>query len=183
MTMTYDQTPRRSSITPLDRAAQGLGLFSIALGLAELAFPGAIGRTFGLEGRKGLLRSYGLREVAAGVGALQPNPAPAIWARAAGDLADLATLAKGRETDDEDARRNANRALAAVAAITLVDIVVAAACTAQTARPSQTRDYGDRSGFPGGVAAARGAVANYTPRDYRVTPRLGQTEDGEMRPI
>lgn len=183
MSMTYDHTPRRSSITALDRAAQGLGFFSIALGVAELAFPGTLGRTLGLDGKKGLLRSYGVREIAAGVGALQPNPGPAIWSRVAGDLIDLATLTQGRGSDEEDKRRNANIALAAVGAITLVDILVAGAWTAQGLRSSETRDFSDRSGFPNGVEAARGAVANYTPRDYRVTPRLGQNEEGEMRPI
>jgi hypothetical protein len=78
MTIALDHKPRRSSITPLDRAAQGLGLFSIALGVAEIMFPGTLGRALGLEGKQGLLRAYGVREIAAGIGALQPNPAPAM---------------------------------------------------------------------------------------------------------
>lgn len=174
--MTFDHAPRRSSMTTIDRAAQGLGFFSIALGVTELVFPGMIGRAFGLADKKGLMRTYGVREIAAGVGALQPNPGPAIWARAAGDLIDLATLAQGRKSEDASARRNANMALAAVGAITLIDILIAAASTAQTLRPAATRDYGDRSGFPRGPQAARGAMANYTPRDYQVTPRIADDQ-------
>lgn len=161
MTIALDHKPRRSSITPLDRAAQGLGLFSIALGVAEIMFPGTLGRALGLEGKQGLLRAYGVREIAAGIGALQPNPAPAIWSRVAGDLLDLATLAQGRSADDESKRRNATTAMVAVGAVTVLDIILAAACSAQMARPGQTRDYSDRSGFPNGVEAARGAAADY----------------------
>jgi hypothetical protein len=161
MTIALDRTPRRSSITPLDRAAQGLGLFSIALGVTEIVFPGALGRALGLEGRKGLLRAYGVREIAAGIGALQPNPAPAIWSRVAGDIMDLATLAQGRSADDQSKRNKATMSMVAVGAITVLDVIVGAACSAQMARPKQTRQYSDRSGFPNGVEAARGAAADY----------------------
>lgn len=164
MTIALDHTPRRSSLTALDRVAQGLGLFSIALGVTEIAFPGTLGRVLGLDGRKNLLRAYGVREIASGIGALQPNPGPAIWSRVAGDLVDLATLAQGRRGEDEDKRRNATTAMAVVGAITLVDILVAAACSSQVARPTEGRDYGDRSGFPKGVEAARGAAADYGAR-------------------
>lgn len=182
MTLEFDHTPRRSSITALDRAAQGLGLFSIALGVAELAFPGAINRAIGLDGRNGLLRAYGLREIAAGVGALQPNPGPAIWSRVAGDVIDLATIVQGRSTEDESKRRNATTALAAVGAITLIDVLVAAAWSQKTARATETRDYSDRTGYPNGIEAARGAMANYTPRDLQVAPHTSEGGLGETRP-
>ena len=172
MTLALHHPPRHSSINPVDRAAQALGFFSIGLGLTEMLFPSALARAVGLEGQKSLLRAYGVREIASGIGALQPNPGPAIWARVAGDLLDLATLAQGATHEDESKRRNANAALVAVGVITVVDVLVATASTAQTTRPAQTRDYSDRTGFPGGVEAARGAMANYTPRDYQVTPRL-----------
>jgi hypothetical protein len=76
-------------------------------------------------------------------------------------LLDLATLAQGRSADDESERRNATTAMVAVGALTVLDIILAAACSAQMARPGQTRDYSDRSGFPNGVEAARGAAADY----------------------
>lgn len=181
MTLDFDHLPRRGSMTALDRAAQAIGLFSIALGVAELAFPGAVGRAVGLEGRQGLLRASGLRSIAAGVGALQPNPGPAIWSRAAGDLLDLAALALARGPD-ESKRRTATTTMIAVGAITLVDLLVAAGFSHQAARrPSDTRDYSDRVGFPNGLEAARGAAANSTPRDFRVSAR----PDGgsETRPM
>ena len=183
MTIDFDHKPRRSSITALDRAAQGLGLFSIALGVAELAFPGTIGRAIGLEGRNGLLRSYGVREIAAGIGALQPNPTGAMWSRVAGDMLDLATIARGRSAEDQSKQRSAATALAAVGVITLVDLLVATAWTQKVARPAQTRDYSDRTGYPNGIEAARGAMANYTPRDFQVTPRKNGGAESEIRPV
>jgi hypothetical protein len=156
-----------SSLTVPYRLAKGLGWFSIGLGLTELAFPGAIGRMLGLEDRQGLIRAYGAREIAAGVGALSIDPAPAIWARAAGDLVDLATLAMGLKAGGE-ARRNAAVAIAAVAGITVVDVLVASSIGKATARPAQVRDYGDRSGFPAGARAAREQAADFeAPDDMR----------------
>ena len=182
MTMDFDHAPRRSSLTALDRAAQGLGMFSIALGVAELAFPGTIGRTLGLEGRQGLLRAYGVRDVITGISALQPNPMPAMWARVAGDVLDLVTNAQNPLGSDDDKRRSATNALVTVGAVTLVDLLVASAWSQQIARPAETRDYSDRSGYPSGIEAARGARANYTPRDFQVTPRKSDGAKIEMRP-
>lgn len=181
MSISLDHAPRHSSITPLDRIAQGLGVFSIALGVAELAFPGAIGRALGLENRQGLLRAYGVREITAGIGALQPNPMPAMWSRVAGDVLDLATLAQGHDADDEDKRRKANAALLAVGAITLVDLLVAAGWSQKLARPARTRDYRDRTGYPNGIETSRGAAVGYTPPDFRVTARAPQAD--ELRPL
>lgn len=172
MTLSLNHTPRQRSITAVDRAAQAVGYFSIGLGLAELLFPGRLARLLGLDGREGILRAYGVREIASGIAALQPNPGPALWARVAGDVLDLATLAQARDSGDEGKRRNANAALAAVGAITLFDLLLASASTAQTTRAPEARDYSDRSGFPGGIDAARGAMANYTLPDYRASPRI-----------
>lgn len=166
---------RKSSMTALDQAARGLAWFSIGLGVAELVFPGAIAKSLGLQNRQGLLRALGAREIAAGIGALQPNAAPAIWARAAGDVVDLVTLAATRDPNSER-RGAASKAMLAVAAMTAVDIAVAALLTKQKARNEPTRDYSDRSGFPGGLAAARGAAANRTPRDMRAAPEDRQAQ-------
>lgn len=138
----HADTPRKGSLTAADRAARALGWFSLALGAVELFAPGRLGRAVGLEGRETLLRGYGVREIGAGVAALSDTPAPAIWARAMGDLVDMATLAPA-------ARRSqgAVYALVAVAAITLIDIAVASALTRQTARSAPPRDYSDRSGL------------------------------------
>ncbi|HWI15222.1 MAG TPA: hypothetical protein VNT02_13255, partial [Burkholderiales bacterium] len=77
------------------RLAQGLGWFSIGLGLAELLLPGAVARLAGGHGRHtGLLRLYGLRELASGLMIFSQGrrPATALWTRVAGDAMDLATL-------------------------------------------------------------------------------------------
>ncbi|HYD87915.1 MAG TPA: hypothetical protein VEA80_10600 [Vitreimonas sp.] len=163
---------RKSSLGLVDHAARGLGFFSLALGAAELAFPGAISRALGLKNQDGLLRAYGLREIASGLGALQPNPAPAVWSRVAGDALDLAMLAQGLSADN-DKRVAAKTALAAVAAITVVDVVVGAMLSQQAARKEPPRDYSDRSGFPKGFAAAHGAAAGYRGPDFMRVPREG----------
>jgi len=159
------------SLTKTDRVARGLGWFSLALGVAEIVAPGKLARALGLEGRERLLQAYGGREIGAGIWALSDTPAPAIWSRVAGDVVDLATLAAGVREGDEEQRRNAWIALAAVVGITAVDILTAASLTAeQSERRGETgRDYSDRSGFPGGVAKARGTAEGFTPVDFQVT--------------
>jgi hypothetical protein len=162
------------SLTVTDRVARGLGWFSLGLGLAEIVAPGKLGRALGLEGKETLLRAYGGREIGAGIWALSDTPAPAIWARFAGDMVDLGTLAMGLRGADEAQRRNAFIALAAVGGITLVDLVTAMKLTAETSenKGETGRDYSDRSGFPGGADKARGAARKdfKTPPEYRSSP-------------
>ena len=149
-----DSNPRRS-LTAADRVARGLGWFSLGLGLVELVVPGKIARTLGLEGKEELVRAYGARAMVAGVGALSVDAGPAMWSRVAGDLVDLGTLAVGIRQGDEDQRRYAGYAIAAVVGVTLIDMLVVGTLTKQRSRSrGESRDYGDRSGFPGGVAAA-----------------------------
>lgn len=171
MTTENIQGFRKSSLTGIDRAAQALAWLSIGLGAAEILFPGTISRTLGLQNKNALLRAFGAREIAAGIGALQPNAAPAIWARVGGDMMDLATLATARGQDNE--RRGAvAAAMMTVAAITVVDIAVAALLSNQKARTAPPRDYSDRTGFPNGLGAAHGAATKYrtTPPDMRAAP-------------
>jgi hypothetical protein len=161
------------SFTTTDRVARGLGWFSLGLGLAELVAPGKLGRALGLEGKETLLRAYGGREIGAGIWALSDTPAPAIWARVAGDLVDLGTLAAGLRGADDIQKRNAFIALAAVGGITLIDLLTAMKLSAETSenKGETGRDYSGRSGFPGGVDKARGAAADFrTPREYRAAP-------------
>jgi uncharacterized membrane protein len=75
--------------------ARGLGWFSIGLGLAEVLMPYAVARLCGGTGRHtGLIRLYGLRELASGVAILSggKRPVTGMWSRVAGDAIDLATL-------------------------------------------------------------------------------------------
>jgi hypothetical protein len=168
------------SLTKTDRVARNLGWFSLALGAAELVAPGKLGRWLGLEGKETLLRAYGGREIGAGIWALSDTPAPAIWARFAGDLADLGTLAAGLKGADEEQKRNNLIALAAVAGITLVDLLTALSLTAeQSERKGEPgRDYSDRSGFPQGVERARGLAGQQAvPVDFKVTATEQRREE------
>ena len=160
------------SLTTADKVARGLGWFSIGLGVAEIVAPGAMARALGLEGKENLLRGYGGREIGAGVWALSDTPGPAIWSRVAGDLLDLGTLAVGARDADDDQRRNIAIAAAAVAGITVVDLLTAISLTPeQSENKGEKRDYGDRSGFPGGAAQARGAASDFeTPADRLAAP-------------
>ena len=79
------------------RAALGLGYFSLALGLLEVAAPGRLARWLGLEGSKAArntLAAFGARELAAG-GALLMAPAAStnVWNRVLGDAMDAGALA------------------------------------------------------------------------------------------
>ncbi|MDZ4689894.1 hypothetical protein [Terricaulis sp.] len=168
MTTEPVSTYRRSSMTSVDQAARGLAYVSLGLGVAELLFPGALAKALGIQNRPKLLRAYGAREIATGIGALQPNPAPAIWARAAGDVVDLATLVFTRDANGRKSATSA--ALFAVTAITIADVAVAFLLSKQKARTGPVRDYSDRSGFPRGIEAVRGAAAGRTPKDMRVAP-------------
>lgn len=138
--------------------ANGLGWFSIALGVLELLAPRPLGRAFGLGRRPGLIRAYGAREIATGVGILvSKRPAPWIVARVAGDALDIGTLAPRLRT--RRYRRNAAIALGAVAGVTTLDIANASALCAGERRARQPRrDYSERSGFPRPPDEMRGAA-------------------------
>jgi hypothetical protein len=113
-----------------NKLAIGLGWFSIGLGLAELIAPKKLGRFLGLEDHSGLIRFFGLRELAAGVGILtQKRQGPWVWARVAGDALDLATLGWAFMRAD-DKRGNVAFATANVAGVTALDVVCGRALTA-----------------------------------------------------
>jgi hypothetical protein len=141
-----------------DRTARNLGYFSIALGAAELIAPRAVCRAAGLNGMETLVRAYGAREIATGVAILTSHdPAPWIWGRVAGDMADIATVATGIRQDGEK-KSNAVLTLSALAAVTALDIVCASRLGSEKGnRKTAVADYSDRSGFPQGLQAARGA--------------------------
>lgn len=106
--------------------AKGVGWFSIALGLAEVAAPEKIAGELGLEDKKGLVRLYGFREIAKGVGILSSRkPAGWVWGRVAGDALDLATLATGLRKDNPK-RDNVLKAISAIIGVTVLDVVLAA---------------------------------------------------------
>ena len=102
--------------------ARGLGWFSIGLGLAELAFAERICDFLGTsEDRAKLVRLYGLREIATGLGIFsRRTPTEWVWGRVAGDILDIATLsaALGGER-----KLNVGTAMAAVAGVTVLDVI------------------------------------------------------------
>ena len=147
--------------------ARGLGWFSIALGAVELLIPRQVGRAAGLGGREALLRTYGVREIATGIGLLvSRRPVWWMWARVAGDALDAATLSRGRAG-------RAGLSLGIVAAIAAADVACAAALS-RPARPARAaRDYSDRSGMPHAPAQMRGVARDFeVPRDMQTRPRL-----------
>lgn len=75
-----------------DEAARVLGWFSIGLGALQLGAPHAIARFLGMQGREGLVRVYGLREIAAGMTSLSTDKEAGLWSRAGGDVMDILTL-------------------------------------------------------------------------------------------
>ncbi len=108
------------------KLANGLGWFSIGLGLTELLAPNTIAKITGVSNRRtGLIRLYGLRELAAGIGIfVQQKPAEAVWSRVAGDAMDLASLGVAFTAPDAKKGRIAF-ATANVLAVTALDLVCA----------------------------------------------------------
>lgn len=111
------------------QVANGLGWFSLALGAAELFAPDQLARLIGTRSHTGILRAYGAREIAAGLGLLSGRATSGwLWARVAGDALDLATLAMAAELRGAD-RRRIGIATAAVAGVTGLDLLTAAYLT------------------------------------------------------
>jgi hypothetical protein len=117
----------------VQRVARGLGWFSIGLGLAELAAPKQFCKLFGAEGHERLVRSFGVREIAAGVGILsQSQRGPWVWSRVAGDALDLSAL--GAVLRNNPSKKNlVGAAIASVAAVTALDIATGTQLTPRTA--------------------------------------------------
>lgn len=103
---------------------RGLGFFSIGLGLAELATPRAVAKLIGVaEGGSTvpLLRAFGAREVATGLGLLaKPQAATGPWSRVIGDAIDVAFLVWALSGKSVSRMRTVG-ALAAVAGVMAVD--------------------------------------------------------------
>src|SRR5947209_3993789 len=152
--------------------AQGLGWFSIALGLTELLAPRSLTRSLGMDGHETLVQAYGLREIATGIGILSSEqPAPWMWGRVGGDALDVSSLLPALN-DNNPQKHNVGLALAAVAGVTVLDIVCAQALSSD-ANSRPIYDYSDRSGLPGGPSAMRGAARDFEiPRDFRTPEAL-----------
>jgi hypothetical protein len=70
------------------------------LGVAELLAPKALYKAIGIRVLESAVCAYRAREIATGVAILASHePEPWIWGRVAGDMADIATVAKGLQQD------------------------------------------------------------------------------------
>ena len=121
-----EQTRPGLPSTSAKRLAKGLGWFSVGLGLAELLAPRAIASISGVsKERTGLIRLYGLRELAAGIMIFsKEKPVEGLWSRVAGDALDLTSLGVAATSPDAKLGRVAF-ATANVLAVTALDVVCA----------------------------------------------------------
>jgi len=114
------------------RLVNGLGLFSLGLGVAQLAAPGAMNRLIGAKDdtRTRAVQRWlgGAREVVAGTG-IESGRSPAVWlwTRVAGDIVDLGMLGTvlGRSGRRAKTRGRTAVATAAVAGVTAADLLAA----------------------------------------------------------
>lgn len=115
----------------MERLADGLGWFSVALGLSELLVPGGLARLIGVPKHRTLFRVLGLRELASGIGILaRPKPAGWVWSRVAGDVMDLSLLAAALSSNKSQGNRIA-AATAAVVGVTALDVLCGQGLTEQ----------------------------------------------------
>ncbi|HUQ04885.1 MAG TPA: SRPBCC family protein [Kofleriaceae bacterium] len=106
------------------RLAQGLGLFSIGLGLTELVVPRALGAVIGTPGSgTKIMRAFGARELTSGVSLLvSRDPVRALDARIAGDFLDLVALGIAF-VRPQSGRKRLMLAAGAVLGATVLDII------------------------------------------------------------
>jgi uncharacterized membrane protein len=110
-----------------EQLARGLGWFSLGLGLAEVLAPRGVARIAGVRGKHtGLIRLFGLREIASGISIFMQGkrPTAAIWSRVAGDALDLAALGVAFASPDSSKGRVAF-ATANVLGVTALDVICA----------------------------------------------------------
>lgn len=131
---TPEIAPPPSGRRPPSRAdtllGQGLGLFSVGLGLAELLAPRQVARLVGVAERPLLVRALGLRELVSGAAILLGGQRPAVglWSRVAGDALDLTLLGFAFGERGADRRRVA-AAYTAVSGVTALDALAASRLT------------------------------------------------------
>jgi hypothetical protein len=156
----------RPARTPMD-LARALGWFSIGLGVAEVVAPGLLSRMLGVRGRETLVRGFGWREIATGVGVLASrDPTPWIKGRLAGDALDLAALSAANVRRNPR-RRTVRQAIWMVLGVTALDAICAEELQRTRSRRWHRRhpehDYSDRVGMPKSPDQMRGAAARDIP--------------------
>lgn len=115
----------------------GLGLFSLALGAAELFASKAIARSLDAEGHEGVVKGFGAREVLAGVNLLvAPAVATNMWSRVAGDVMDIVATSAAAKNSPKN--KLAWGALAFVVGAAVLDAWVAVGLDKQTGKTLPT---------------------------------------------
>jgi len=128
------------------RLAEGLGYASLGLGAVQVVAPRVVAWLTGTrpsQAHKSVMRAVGLRELAVGAGLLSANTtSPWLWARAAGDVMDLAMLGSGLASKRVGRRRRV-LAITAVAGATALDVVAGRQISAAegTSGDSSTRTH------------------------------------------
>ena len=80
-----------------------LGGLTVGLGLVEVLRGKSLARRMGVPQYSGVVRAYGVRELAtAGALFAAPTAAAPVWARVAGDVLDLATLGAASQVRGAD---------------------------------------------------------------------------------
>ena len=129
--------------TEKDPITQALGWFSIGLGAAEVFAPGAVARLIGIDEdeHRGVLRAYGIRELAAGFAIVsRPKPTYWMWNRVLGDVVDLASLAKAMRSPNSNRTKLAAATLA-VLGVSALDLLCSIQLTRETT-PTTGHDEG-----------------------------------------
>jgi len=156
------------------KIATGLGWFSIGLGMAELLAPDSVARLIGVKQTstsRTLLRAFGARELAAGIGILaNDRPTGWVWSRVAGDVMDLSMLGTAMTKDDTD-RTRLNAATAAVIGVTALDIVTGSGLSSQQSARSGARTPGIHIKRSITVARPREEVYSFW-HDFKNLPRF-----------
>ncbi|HEY6760649.1 MAG TPA: hypothetical protein VI318_14220 [Baekduia sp.] len=124
------------------RTAEGLGWFSLGLGVPQLLAPSLVNRVAGLRDdtrSRTAQRIVGVRELVAAAGILgTPRPVPWLWARVGGDAMDLVLLARAWARQHDSTPRLL-AATASIAGVTAIDLLTAATMADRpTARRSPT---------------------------------------------
>ncbi len=122
--MLQEKTTQPSAST--QAIVSGLGWFSLGLGLIEFLTPGSLARPLGMERRSSLLQTYGVREIIAGLGLLMSRrPTAWLWARAFGDVLDMATVAPKLGSRDESVQKASGLAAMAIGLVAALDVYCA----------------------------------------------------------
>jgi hypothetical protein len=133
----------------------GLGVFSIGLGIAELAASKRIARGLSADEHDGVVRTFGARELLAGAALLSgPAHSARVWNRVVGDAMDIAALGLAARRAPQN--KAVWGAIAFVAAATALDIVTAIGLDRTTGNTLPMEP--DEEDEDGAAAAAREIV-------------------------